>query len=306
VRALCALVLIGCASGPATRGPEVRPIDEDMLQLLPSGADAVVDVDMEQVRTWPAARRFFGLLPADTREQLTKMGVNPWLDLDGMVLSLSGLGSGEPTPTLLLRGDLDSDKMAAALGAQPTEYRRAQIGEAGTRALVRLSPRIVAYGTPADVRRVIDLVRGEGQSVRAADRELVQAFARAPSAKSGRPAVIAALVPTDAMRDRLRSDELPGADYQWLTFVLAVGDGFDFEIIGKTKSANEAGGLAAGAKASLSQLRARPAVRLLGLQPYLEDVVVVDRDDEVRLVYRLAESRVDRMLGDLEALAARR
>jgi hypothetical protein len=306
VRTLLILLLIGCASGPSARGPEVRPIDEDLLALLPSGADAVVDVDMEQMRTWPAARRFFGLLPADTRAQLAQMGVNPWSDLDGMVLSLAGLGGGEPTPTLLLRGDLDSDKMAAALGATFVEYRRAQIGEAGTRALVRLSPRMVAYGTPADVRRVVDLVRGEGQSVRAGDRDLVQAFARAPSAKSGRPAVIAALVPSDAMRDRLRNDELPGADYLWLTFVLAVGDGFDFEIIGKTKSANEAGGMAAGAKASLQKLRARPAVRLLGLGPYLEDVVIVDRDDEVRLVYRLNDNRVDRMLGDLEALAPRK
>jgi hypothetical protein len=306
VRALALVFLAGCATSSSARGPEVRPIDEDLLALLPSGADAVIDVDMDQIRTWPSARRIFGLLPADTREQLSKMGVNPWMDLDGMVVALSGLGGGDPAPTLLLRGDLDSDKMAAALGATFIEYRRAQIGEAGGRALVRLSPRMVAYGTPADVRRVIDLVRGEGQSVRTGDKELVAAFARAPSAKSGRPAVVAAVVPSDAMRDRLRSDELPGADYLWLTFVLAVGDGFDFEIIGKTKSANEAGGLAAGAKASLQKFRMRPAVRLLGLQPYLEDVVVVDRDDEVRVVYRLPDARVDRMLGDLEALAARK
>ena len=306
MRAVLILCLAGCASGPATRGPEVRPIDEDQLALLPSGADAVIDVDMEQLRTWAPARRFYALLPADTRGQLQQMGVDPWMDLDGLVLSLSGIGAGEPTVTLLMRGDLDFEKMALAMGAHPVEYRRAQIAEAGPRALVRLSPRMTAYGSPVDLRRVIDLVRGEGQSVRTGDRPLVSAFARAPSAKSGRPAVIAAVVPSDPMRDRLRADQLPGADYDWLTFVLAVGDGFDFEIIGKAKNAGEAASLAVGAKITLEQLRTRPAVRLLGLGQYLEDVVVVDRMEEVRLVYRLAQRRVDRLLGNLEQLAVRR
>ena len=46
------------------------PIDEDLLALLPSGADAVVDVDMEQLRSWPPARRFLELLPREARARL--------------------------------------------------------------------------------------------------------------------------------------------------------------------------------------------------------------------------------------------
>jgi hypothetical protein len=283
---------------------EVRPIDEDQLAILPAGADAVLDVDMEQLRTWTPARRFYSLIPADARESLQKMSIDPWMDLEGIVLTISGVGTPQQTTTMLLRGDLDAEKIAE--GAPLGDYRQLKIWETPDRAIAKLSPRMVALGTPAEVRRVIDLIRGIGESVRSSDRELVSAFARAPSAKSGRPAVIGATVPSEPMRQQLKSDQLPGSEYQYLTFVLAVGDGFDFEIIGKTKSLNEAMSLTAGARASLEQLRARPAVRLLGLQPYLQDIVIVERAEEVRMVYRLAEARVNKMLARLEQLAALR
>jgi hypothetical protein len=286
------VLMIACASGPGTRPSEVRPIDEDQLALLPAGADAVVDVDMEQLRTWPPARRFFALLPQDT------MGIDPWLDLDGIVVSLSGLGSGQPTATVLLRGDLDATKVAA--GLTPGEYRQMKLWEGADRAVAKLSPRMLAMGPPVEVRKVVDLIRDQGLSLRSADLALVTAFARAPTAKSGRPAVIAALVPSLTLRDRLKADQLPGAEYEWLSFVLAVGDGFDFEVIGKTRTPTEAASFAAAARASLDQLRARPLVSLLGIVQYLTDIVIVDRGDEVRMVYRLTGRRVDHMLARLE------
>ena len=230
------------------------------------------------------------------------MGIDPWLDLDGIVLSLSGVGGSEPATTVLLRGDLDAGKLARAVGGETIDYRRLKLTENGARALARLSPRMVVFGAPAEVRKVIDLVNGLGESVRSADRTLVAAFARAPSAKSGRPAQIAAAVPSDAMRERLSADSLPGGRFDWLSFVLAVGDGFDFEIIGKAKSLGEAASLATEAKASLDQQRARPAARFLGIAPYLEDIVVVARQEEVRMVYRLPGQRLRQMLGRLEQL----
>jgi hypothetical protein len=282
--------------------PEVRPIDEDQLAILPSGADAVLDVDMEQLRTWAPAHRFFSLIPADARANLEKMSINPWMDLDGIVLTISGVGTPQQTTTMLLRGDLEADKIA--MGAPLGDYRQLKLWETPERAIAKLSPRMIAMGTPAEVRKVIDLVRGQGESVRSADKDLVAAFARAPSAKSGRPAVIGAAVPSEPMRQQLKADQLPGSEYEYLTFVLAVGDGFDFEIIGKTRALNEAASLTASARASLDQLRARPAVRLLGLLPYLQDIAIVQRQEEVRMVYRLAERSVDRMLARLEQLAA--
>jgi hypothetical protein len=302
MRALALLLLASCASGPSTRGPVVRPIDEDQLALLPAGADAVLDVDMEQLRTWAPARRFYALLPAGARDSLEAMGVNPWLDLDGIVLAMYGLGTAQTATAMLLRGDLDAEKMARGLGAIGGAYRDMKLWESSERAVAKLSPRMLALGSPVDVRRVVDLVRGQGESLRSADRALVTAFARAPSAKSGRPAVVAAAVPSLAMRDRLNADQLPGAQYEWLSFVLAVGDGFDFLTIGKTRSPTEAQSLATAARASLDQLRGRTAVKLLGLGPYLSDIVLVDRGDEVRMVYRLAGRRVDHMLARLEQI----
>src|SRR5205085_1460502 len=179
------------------------------------------------------------------------------------VLALSGLGTDQPAATLLLRGDLDPEKLAAGLTAG--EYGQMKYWESPGRAVGKLSPRMLALGPPVEVRRVIDLVRGQGFSLRASERELVAAFARAPSARGGRPAVIAAVAPSPLLRDRFKADQLPGAEYQWLTLVMAVGDGFDLLIIGKAKSVGDAGGLAAEARASLDQLRARPLMRALGL-----------------------------------------
>jgi hypothetical protein len=295
-------LLMGCATGPGVYASTVRPVDEDQLALLPAGADAVIDVDMEQLRTWAPARRFFSLLPKEGRDKLTQMGVDPWLDLDGIVMSLSALGSGQPQITMLLRGDLDADKVAG--GLTPSLYGNMKVWENEERAVGKLSPRMLVLGSPVDVRRVIDLVRGQGLSLRAAQRDLVAAFSRAPSARSGRPAVIAAAAPSPLAREKLKDEQLPGAEYDWFTFVLAVGDGFDFEVIGKTPTENQARSLAAGARASLDQFRARPLVTLLGIGPYLSDIVIVDRGDEVRMVYRLAGRRVDHMLARLEQVMA--
>jgi hypothetical protein len=303
--AVCAGSFVAaCASSSSSRLPEVRPIDEDQLALLPAGADAVVDIDMEQLRTWAPAHRFFSLLPGDARKELADRGIDPWLDLDGMVMSLSNLGTGQPSVTLLLRGDLDAAKLAAGLDV--SDYREMKLWEKADRAVAKLSPRMMALGSPVDVRRVVDLVRDQGESLRKADQSLLTAFARAPSARSGRPAVIAALAPSLALKDRLKTDQLPGGEYEWLTFVLAVGDGFDFEIIGKTKNPTQAASLAAEAKSSLDQLRARPLVSLLGITRYLTDIVIVDRGDEVRMVYRLAGRSVDHMLARLEQVMAPR
>ena len=48
------------------------------------------------------------------------------------------------------------------------------------------------------------------------------------------------------------------------------------------------------------------ALVLVAASKALADIVVVSRGDEVRLVYRLAERRVDRMLARLEALQGAR
>jgi hypothetical protein len=301
---MVALLLVGCAEGtPHVRTEEVRPVDEDQLALLPAGADAVLDVDLEQLRAWPAARRIYEVLPPDARAWLGQLGIDPWADLDGLVLALSQVGAAEPSSTLLVRGEIDVARAGRAIGGAAVDYRGITIYEA-ERAVARLSPRMTVFASPVDARRVIDLVRDKGESLRRADLALVSAFARAPSAKDGRPALIAGVVPSEPLRERLRADKLPGADYEWMTFVLAVGDGFDFEVIGKARGIAEAQTLALSAKKSIDELRARPAMRLLGLQPFLESIVVVQRGEEVRLVYRLPERRVDLMLSRIEQMMA--
>jgi hypothetical protein len=308
---MTAALMASCASSTANRMPEVRPIDEDQLALLPAGADGVIDIDMEQLRTWAPARRLFSMLPRDARQRLDEMGVDPWRDLDGLVMSLSGMGA-QPAFTMLLRGDLEVAKISA--GLTQVMYGESKLWENSERAVAKLSPRMLVMGSPVDVRRVVDLVRGQGQSLRDAQRELVTAFGRAPSAKSGRPAVIAALAPSPALRERLKTDELPGGDYEWLNFVFAVGDGFELMMIGKAASAQVAASLTAQARASLDQLRERPLVRVLNIARFLSDITLCPgakkclpfSPDEVRMVYRLPGSLLDQMLGRVEQVMAPR
>lgn len=306
--ALLALGFLGCGSGPRPIIDTVRPVDEDLLKLVPSGADLILDFDMEQLRRWAPAARLWALLPAESRARLDGHGIDPFADLDGAILSMSGLGGGEPSSLLLLRGTVDVEKFARGLGdaVESAEYRGARIREAGERAIARLTPSLVVHGSRADVRRVIDLLRGDGVSLRNSrgDRALLEAFARAPSAIDGRPALIGGLVPTEILRERIKTDRLPGSEYQWLTVVMAVGDGFDFEIIGKTKSEVEAAQLAASAKRSFEEWRARPMVALFGLRPYFDEVVVKEKGDEVRLVWRVPARRLDQALARIEQIWA--
>jgi hypothetical protein len=299
-----AVAVAGCGTAPPKLANEVRPIDEDQLALLPAGAEAVVDLDLAELRDWAPARRLWALLPDRERAQVAAMGIDPVTDLDGLVLSL-GQVEGELSSTMLLRGEIDLEKMAHALGDAPAaaEYHGAALREAGARAVARLSPRLVVLGTRTAVRQVIDLSHGEGESVRRADRQLVAAFARAPSAKTGRPALIAALAPSEEARAKLFSDGLPGRSCEWFTFVLAVGDGFDFEIIGHTHGEAEAQTLVASGRQALERFRARPSVRILGLQPFLQSIVVAARGEEARLVYRLPSRRVEQLFARLESMA---
>ena len=134
-----------------------------------------------------------------------------------------------------MRGDARLDKAARASlggGAAEVEYHGGDHRRGRREARWRGSRRACSCSARAsDVRRVIDLARGEDESLRssAADRALRDAFApRARRPSSGRPAIIAAL--RCRRRRCARScapSSCPAADLEWLSVALAVGDGFD-------------------------------------------------------------------------------
>jgi hypothetical protein len=300
----CALILLlaGCGAAPPP-SRFVRPIDEDLIALVPAGADLLVDVDVEQLRGWTPFERIRHALPDEP--WLHGRGVTSLVDVDQVVFAGARLGLPTAASLVLVRGDLDVE--GAWADAALADYRGVRVRERGDDAAARIAPRLYAFGPPADVRRAIDLARGDGESVRVArgDGALMAAFARCPTAKSGRPALMAATALTDPLRERLQKEGLPGIGLEWLALSFAVGDGFDVGAIVGARGEAEARALHQAATDGLARLRRSNTVRALGLRPFLEAVQLVGRDNEEHLAYRLPGARVELMVSRLEKLYAK-
>jgi hypothetical protein len=307
---LACAALIGCASSQTdTRANlPMRPAGEDPLALLPSGADLIADVDMEQLRRWGPTRRFLRLLPDDAQMRLERLGFDPLAQVEALYVTVAGLGTARPSSVVLVRGEIDLEKAKNALGPPSEvaegEYRGVYVVEGPDGALARVLPKMLVFASRADVRRVIDRARGEGESLldAAGDRVLMRAFSRAPTAKQGRPAVVLSVIPPPDLRDRIKKEQLPGHEIQWLALSFAVGDGFDVGGVAGVTGPAEAEALVEAARAKLSEFSSRTAVRLLGLKPFLDPVRFKAREDEVHFAYRLPAPTVEQMLSGLETV----
>jgi hypothetical protein len=306
-----ALVAIaaGCGAGQGgARGSYTRPLGEDPLALMPSGAELVLDVDIEQLRRWPATDRLLKALPEDAQARLRRLGFDPLAELEALYVTVAQVGTPEASATFLLKGELDLAKVRGAAGpaGQITSvlYRDVALHEGPDGAVARLTPHLVIIGSRVDVRRAIDLVQQQGDSIRSADKSLMAAFARAPTAKVGRPALMLGVIPSEPLKERLRKENLPGAELLWVSMSLAVGDGFDIGGVAGLKGPVEASTLVASAKTTVQQFAAKTAVRLLGLRPFIDPLTLKAREATVYLGYRVTAPLVEQMLGKLESLHA--
>jgi hypothetical protein len=305
---LLLLVVAGCG-GTMHAGPSAteRPIGEDLLALLPSGADAVIDVEMAQLDGWPTARRLLALVPDDGRAQLSRLGDDPLAQISALAIAVDKAGTPDAGAVTVARGAFDWEHLRGTLpGAVESDYHGTPVLEGSDgQALARVTPTVFAFGTRVTVRRVLDVARKEDDSLRisAVDKRLRDALGRAPTAKLGRPAVMAALVPTEPLRERLRAEKWWAAgDLDWVALSLAVGDGFDVGLVVGTHGPVEAGALAKTMKQRAGELKTQAMVRMLGLGPYIDPFVVVARDNEVHVAYRLGALRVDQLVTRLEQL----
>ena len=91
-------------------------------------------------------------------------------------------------------------------------------------------------------------------------------------------------------------------DLDWLGVSFAVGDGFDVGIVGGAHGPIEASTLQKTMKDRAAQLKAQATVRLLGLVPFVEPFIVVAKENEVHVAYRLPERRVDQLVTRLEQM----
>ena len=309
---LCALVAAGCAgsvngnhAGPIEGGSD-RPIGEDLLALLPAGADAIVDVDVAQLDSWPTARRLLALMPAAGRARLAQLGDDPLAQVNALAVAVYKVATPDAESVTVVRGTLDWDKLKATVaGGADGDYHGAALVDGEREAAARITPTVFAFGTRAGVRRVCDVAGKNDDGFRTAgvDKRLRDALARAPTAKLGRPAIMAALVPTQPLRERLRAEKWDSAaDLDWVGVSFAVGDGFDVGIVAGAHGPIEASTLQKTMKERAAEWKTQATVRLLGLSPYVEPFVVVAKDNEVHVAYRLGETRVNRLVTRLEQM----
>jgi hypothetical protein len=301
VHPLAAALLLAAAGCGSSLPPSAmaRPVGEDLVDLLPSGADALVDIDVAQLDGWPTTRHLLALLPPEGQAQLARLGDDPLAKLEAVAVGVYQAGGAAARATIVVRGTLDWEHIRGLVGGTPGEYHGAPLSDGPDGAVARVAPTVLAFGTAAMVRRVLDVAHHEDESVRAAalDKPLRTALAHAPTAKLGRPAIMAALVLTDGVRGQLRAaDWRSAADLDWLALSFAVGSGFDVGVVAGGRGAGEARTLAETMKKRAGEYKTQTTVRLLGLTPYIDPFIVVAKDAEVHVAYRLSEARVDQLV----------
>ncbi len=302
-----ALALLGLSTALACGGsmpPSAvpRPVGEDLLALVPSGAELVVDLDLLQVRSWDETERLLQLLPPAAKARLDRLGPQ-WLgDLDALALA-SWRGTSGAATVLVLRGDLDDTKLPGLLEAEAVRSTLDghTMYEASGEAVIRLAPRLVAVGSPVEVRRVLEVSRAESQGLRDArgDAALRDALQHAPSAKIGRPALLGAAIGGPLLNERLASAGFARSAPQWAAFAIALGDGVDAVVVLGLSTPAEATSLRTELDRSLRDLRTRPVVRLLHLEAAF-DWVSVARDRQLRVAYRLPGEKLAAVLAQLD------
>ncbi|MEO6952291.1 MAG: hypothetical protein ABI321_10795 [Polyangia bacterium] len=286
---------------PASAVP--RPFGEDLIAIVPTGAELVIDVDVQQLRSWEAMSRVIALLPPAAQARLAKLGEHWENEIDGLVLA-SWRGERGTDSVLLIRGDLDDAHLPALLEgtAKRTTMSGKTLYETATESVLRLAPRVIVVASPVDVRRVADVVKGDLPDIRvaSADKLLRAALARAPTAKSGRPAVIGAAVGGPLLTERMRGAGLPEHPPQWATFALAVGDGVDAVLGLGLATADDATGLRDNLEKALQDLRYRPVIRILHLED-LFNLALKVKDKELRIAYRVSSAQLEAFLTRMDA-----
>ena len=286
---------------PASAVP--RPFGEDLVAIVPTGAELVLDVDVQQLRAWDAMSRVLGLMPPAAQARLARLGAHWENDIDGLVLA-SWRGERGTDSVLIMRGDIDDEHMAVFIDGTPrrTSLSGKTMYETATESVLRLSPRVIVVASPVDVRRVADVVKGDLPDVRvaSADKLLRAALDRAPTAKSGRSAVIGAAIGGPLLAERMRGAGLPEHPPQWATFALAVGDGLDAVLGLGLATASDAQGLRENLDKALQDLRNRPLIRILHLEDVFDFALKV-KDKELRIAYRVSSTQLDAFLGRMDA-----
>lgn len=301
--------------------------DEDLLALLPRGLDAVLDVDMAGLRRLDSAAELLSYLPAQSLAHLEKVIDLPLRNLDGLAVGFRSAGTRERDVVVVVRGHLERERIARGLRAlgetRAVEYHGVPLiemegasaagdAESDGLAAALLTPRTAVLANRLAVRQVIDIYRGVDDGARQ-QGDLMAALGRAPRAKVGRPAVLMAALVTPPVRDRLRASDVSelGADAQYITAAIAVGDGVDLGVVAAYRELSAAKDVATRLLDRAQELRHRPALTFIGIERYIQPFIAIAaapapqkgrHSPELHIAYRLSSDDLNELLSRIGKL----
>lgn len=335
---LCLAIGLGSGSG-CGRGNIKNSLDRlsrsdaDLVALLPRGLDAVLDIDVSGpsgLRQLASLDEIIGLLPSGTMASLEQLCDHPTLQLEAVAVGISGLGSAAPEVAIVVRGDLIKERIFAAvqrrsgqtasveyhgvplIEAAPSPADAEQAGggslpafdPAHSAAAAMLTPKTVVFGSRLSTRQVVDIFRGEEEGARG-QADLMAALARAPRARTGRPAMLVASLMPSPMRDQLRNLSLPelAENADFFSAALAVGDGLDLGVVVGYRSLAAANEAVRSLQQRTQELRRRPVLAFIGLANFLEPLQLVAapknarrNQPELHVAYRLPGDELTQLL----------
>jgi hypothetical protein len=265
------------ASASAAPGPRTAPDDSDLWNLVQASADVVAEADMAALRASPWSS---SIMQTNHQAQLAGQllfGYDIFTESDRL-MQVTFDAAGAQRNLTILRGTFDPARVHAAFvaatpGATEGRWRESPIWEGNGRAVALVTPRTLVQGDPGDVRGAIDAAWGVVPDARAVP---LGAARRSLDADHPGPAAFIAFNVTEGMQGRAASMGLgqvpPGLALGAAR--LDLGDDLNAEVLGIFDTPANAVAAAAGGTVAVRTYAQNVMVRMLGLGPVLNGVVL--------------------------------
>ena len=325
IGAFATLLAAGCAdlmqqqspSTPAAQsGPRSAPDDSDLWNLAPASADVLAEVDLAALRASPWSHSLTESGLSGQREAGRRLfGYDIFSESERLLAVMTEAG-GVPRTLTIVRGTFDPARVGAAFiaatpGATEGRWRESPLwegqGASSGQAVALVTPRTLVQGESNQVRAAIDAAWGMVPDARTVPLGTLR---RSLDADHPGSAAFIALNVTDGMRARAAGIvELPPG----LAICAArvdLADDLNLDVTGVMDNAQDAAAAMVAGTVAVRQYAQNPMVRMLGLGPILQAVVLTAEGTRVhghlRIPAERREGLSDKLLAILQMVAAAR
>jgi hypothetical protein len=325
--AFATLLLAGCAdfmqqqspSTPAApSGPRSAPDDSDLWNLAPASADVLAEVDLAALRASPWSHSLTESGLSGQREEGRRLfGYDIFGESERLLAVMTEAG-GAPRTLTIVRGTFDPARIGAAFiaatpGATEGRWRESLIWEGsganGAQAVALVTPRTLVQGEANQVRAAIDAAWGMVPDARTVPLGALRRSLDADHPGNDKsPAAFIALNVTDGMRARAAGlvDLPPGLAICAARVDLA--EDLNLDVVGVMDNAQDAAAAMIAGNVAVRQYAQNPMVRMLGLGPILQAVVLSAEGTRLHGHLRIPAGRreglADKLLAILQMVAA--